>query len=48
MLAIDQDTYRVDGSLDIDEANGELALVIPDGAYETVSHSRYLDVILTY
>jgi CBS domain containing-hemolysin-like protein len=26
-LAIDQDTYQVDGSLDIDEADGELARV---------------------
>jgi putative hemolysin len=36
-LAIDQDTYQVDGSLDIDEANEELGLGIPDGDYETVA-----------
>ncbi|HZA24682.1 MAG TPA: hemolysin family protein, partial [Dehalococcoidia bacterium] len=36
-LAIDQDTYQVDGSLDIDEANEELGLGIPEGDYETVA-----------
>jgi putative hemolysin len=36
-LAIDQDTYQVDGGLDIDEANRELGLRIPEGDYETVA-----------
>ena len=36
-MAIDQDTYQVDGGLDIDEANKELGLGIPEGDYETVA-----------
>jgi putative hemolysin len=35
--AIDQDTYQVDGGLDIDEANKELGLRIPEGDYETIA-----------
>jgi putative hemolysin len=35
--AIDQDTYQVDGGLDIDEANRELGLRIPEGDYETIA-----------
>ena len=35
--AIDKDTYQVDGGLDIDEANKELGLRIPEGDYETIA-----------
>jgi CBS domain containing-hemolysin-like protein len=35
--AIAPDTYQVDGSMDIDEANREIGLGIPEGDYETVA-----------
>jgi putative hemolysin len=35
--AIDTNKYEVDGGLDIDEANKELGLGIPEGDYETIA-----------